>query len=143
VAPAIPLAKNGVVDHPIFGQGNGWSHPHGQSRGGQTTPLAQKKKEERKMSFGLLGVVEPPPRAWGHPHALGGGPATPKSPKPIFHFFDLLGVIRPPLGQTTPRSAVGVAPTTHWPKMGWPDHPILAKGVAGQPQFYYYYSSSF
>jgi hypothetical protein len=33
-------------------------------------------------------------------------------------------------GSTTPRSAVGVALATPWPKMGCPATPFLAKGVA-------------
>jgi hypothetical protein len=32
--------------------------------GGLATPKLPKKKK-RKMDFGLLGVVRPPPRAWG------------------------------------------------------------------------------
>jgi hypothetical protein len=76
-----------------------------------------KKKKKKKKDFGLLGVAEPPPRAWSgfnHPHTsrIGwpgpwrSGPATPKSPKSFFFFFWpfrggrtthlAMGVVRPP-----------------------------------------------
>jgi hypothetical protein len=97
------------------GQGNrgvawprdGWSHPHGQSRGGQATPMAKgvvrpppkaqkkKKKKKRSMGFGLLGVAGPPLRAWGW--------------------------IRPP-----PTAGLGVVEPPPWPK-GWSGNPQKPK----------------
>jgi hypothetical protein len=44
------------------------------------------------------------------------------------------------LGLNHPRPAVGLAPATPWPKMGWSGHPILAMGVAGTtPDFHLFY----
>jgi hypothetical protein len=97
--------------------GGGWSHP--------TTGL---------------GVVEPPPwpRGWpkvvaeSTPRSLGVVRPPPKSQNPFFLFFFFLGFWGWPDhplghggGSTTPRPAVGVAPATPWPKMGWPgwSHP--------------------
>jgi hypothetical protein len=75
-------------------------------------PEKAKKRKKKKKGFGLLGVALD---LVGHPQALGVGPATPKSPKPIFRFFflGLLGVARPP----------------PW-AWGWFDHPRPVVGVA-------------
>jgi hypothetical protein len=72
------------------------------------------------------------------PQALGGGPATPKSPKPIltyfsfFFFFGLLVWLDHPLGHgggsTTPRPPVGVALATPWKKNRVAEPPHFGHG---------------
>jgi hypothetical protein len=104
--PSHPYSHYGVAPGPW-----GWfGHPKRLKK--------KKKKKRRKNGFGLLRVAGPPQMAWGggfshpipaigsgrsHTHALGGGPATPKSLNPFFLFFSFLflfwpfGVVGPPL----------------------------------------------
>jgi hypothetical protein len=92
---------------------------HGQYRGGPATPKSPKKK---KKVLAFWGWLDQPQGPRSHPHtsrkgwpnppqALGGGPATFKSPKLFFFFFffGLLGVAEPPF----------------WP-WGWFDHPQIS-----------------
>jgi hypothetical protein len=141
--PATPLAKNGVAGHR-----GGWSHPHGRSGGGRTNhpqtgrgggyshpkspppppPPPPKKKKKRKMGFGLLGVAGPPPRTWGWIRPQ----PPPKGQNLFFFFLGFWGWSDHPLGhgggRTTPRPAVGVAPTTPLAKNGVAGHPIFGQG---------------
>jgi hypothetical protein len=88
---------------------------------------------------GLLGVAGPPHWPWGPqtgrrgwpnpppgPWGWSGHPQKAKTHSSFFFFVGFWGWPDHPLGHgggsTTPRPAVGVAPATLWPKMGWP-HP--------------------
>jgi hypothetical protein len=99
--------------------------------GGLATPKGHKKKKQKKNKkqneFELLGVAEPPPRAWGWPK-------PPPTAQTLFFFFDgLLGwpdhPQRPGVASATPYRPYGVAEATPWPKMGWSGHPIFGQGA--------------
>jgi hypothetical protein len=143
--PATPFLANGCLKPPprlVWGWSN---HPHTQVGGLATLKRPKEKKEKGKEKWvkigfeggqttfkGLAGIGWPKP-----PQALEGGLATPKSLKPILTPFFLGGGGWPNHslghggGSTILRPTIGVAPTTSCQKMGWPDHPILAKGVVG------------
>jgi hypothetical protein len=152
VAGATPTAGLGVVEPPPWPRG--WSgHPQ-----------KPKKKKKKKTKNGFwpfgggrttpkdLGVDSATPKGWfgvdeSTPRSLGVVRPPPKGQNPffVFFFFFFLGFWGWPDhplghggGSTTPRPAVGVAPATPWPKMGWPAIPFLAKGVAGAtPDFFH------
>jgi hypothetical protein len=89
----------------------GWpDHPLGHG-GGPATPNGKKIKNENGF-WAFEGWPDRPQGPGGGPYSrsLGGGPATPKSPKPIFVFFFFW-----PFGggQTTPLAmALGGGPVT-------------------------------
>jgi hypothetical protein len=128
---ATPCQKE-VVGPPHFWPSGGWSHPHGQSGGGRTIPMAKgvvrpppKGQKKKKILSFWLGWLRPPPIV-----GMGVTEATPspwwwsghlQKPKTLFFsfFFWPFGGGRTTTlamegGSTTSRPAVEATP--FWPR---------------------------
>jgi hypothetical protein len=153
VAGATSYGRLVVVEPPPWPRG--WSdHPQKPKK-----KKKQNKTKKQSMGFGLLGVAGPPPRAWGgfdpychsrpeqvpREHHLVARPVLRAGAASFFFFFlGFWGWLDHPLGHgggsTTPRSAVGVAPATPWPKMGWPEpHPLAKPPPDFLPFFFFFF----
>jgi hypothetical protein len=145
VVGATPCPKMGWLDHPIFGQGVASDTPYRSYGGGRSHPRplgvvrpprkAKKKKKTKKMGLGFWGWPDHPlgpGGGFGHLHALGGGPATPKGQNPFFPFFFFLAFPdhpqRPGLGwlRPPPYDRYGVVRPPHFWARGGSSHPTIS-----------------